>query len=247
MPGKIIITKDGSPSVELREGVTYHSTFGAIQESRHVFVGEGWKAIVGSGVKGADGEVRSMDAEMTDMETVHVFELGFGTGLNALLTFIEAEAIGRPVLYETVEVAPLDASIFESLSYCELLGRPDLQEVFLQMHRCDWDSSVQISPRFTFYKSRDAWPDHVLQQPANVVYYDAFDPMTQPELWEERVFRRLAEQLTPGALLVTYCSKGVVRRALQAAGFCVEKRPGPPGKREIVRARLATVKNGSPA
>lgn len=233
MPGKIIITKDGSPSVELREGVTYHSTFGAIQESRHVFVGEGWKAIVGSGVNGAD--------------TVHVFELGFGTGLNALLTFIEAEAIGRPVLYETVEFAPLDASIFESLSYCELLGRPDLREVFLQMHRCDWDSSVQISPWFTFYKSRDAWPDHVLQQPADVVYYDAFDPMTQPELWEERVFRRLAEQLTPGALLVTYCSKGVVRRALQAAGFCVEKRPGPPGKREIVRARLATVKNGSQA
>ncbi len=106
---------------------------------------------------------------------------------------------------------------------------------------------VQISPWFTLYKSRDAWPDHVLQRSAHLVYYDAFDPVTQPELWEERVFRRLGEQLMPGALLVTYCSKGVVRRALQAAGFRVEKRPGPPGKREMVQARLATVKSSSPA
>jgi len=90
----------------------------------------------------------------------------------------------------------------------------------------------------------DAWPDHVLLQPAKLVYYDAFDPVVQPELWTAAVFERLAGQLAPGALLVTYCCKGSVRRALQAAGFRVEKRVGPPGKREIVRAWLSSANDG---
>jgi hypothetical protein len=169
---KIIVTKDGSPSIEWKEGVTYHSTFGALQESQHIFIGEGWKTL-----------------------------------------------------------QPASIRIFE-------LGRPDLFPLFRQLHTCEWDTWVTIGQYFSLYKSRDKWPEHELRQAAELVYYDAFDPVEQPELWTEDVFRRLARQLAPGAVLVTYCCKGAIRRALQAAGFQVEKRPGPPGKREVVRARL---------
>jgi tRNA U34 5-methylaminomethyl-2-thiouridine-forming methyltransferase MnmC len=219
MSRKIIITKDGSPSIEWREGVTYHSTYGALQESRHIFIREGWKA-------------------MERVTPVNVFELGLGTGLNALLTLIEAKQAGCQVMYEAVEAYPLEDAYIGKLDYCTLLGRPDMKAYFEQMHTCDWEKPVQVTPNFILYKSRDVWPDHVLCQPAELVYYDAFDPVVQPELWTADVFERLAGQLEPGALLVTYCCKGTVRRALQSAGFRVEKRPGPPGKREMVRAQL---------
>jgi tRNA U34 5-methylaminomethyl-2-thiouridine-forming methyltransferase MnmC len=222
---KIIITKDGSPSIEWREGVTYHSTYGALQESQHIFINEGWKATM----------------------AMNVFELGLGTGLNALLTLIEAERAGRRVMYETVEAYPLERNYFRELDYCTLLGRPDMKSCFEQLHTCDWEVPVSITPYFTLYKSRDVWPGHVLHQPAELVYYDAFDPVVQPELWTADVFERLAGQLAERAVLVTYCCKGAVRRALQAAGFRVEKRPGPPGKREIVRAWLASGKSSSQA
>jgi tRNA U34 5-methylaminomethyl-2-thiouridine-forming methyltransferase MnmC len=215
----IIITKDGSPSVEWEEGVTYHSTFGALQESQHIFINEGWKALAGTA-------------------PVNVFELGLGTGLNALLTLIEAERSGRQVIYEAVEAYPLESDEVRKLDYCTLLGRPDLKSCFERLHQCDWEKPVSISPYFILYKSRDVWPHHVLRQPAGLVYYDAFDPVVQPELWTPDVFGRLAGQLASGALLVTYCCKGTVRRAMQSAGFRVEKPPGPPGKREIVRAWL---------
>ena len=178
---------------------------------------------------------------------VNVFELGLGTGLNALLTLIEAERTGRRVMYEAVEAYPLEGDDFGKLDYCTLLGRPDMKTYFEQLHSCNWEAPVQITPYFTLYKSRDVWPDHVLRWPAELVYYDAFDPVVQPELWTAAVFERLAGQLAPEALLVTYCCKGSVRQALQSAGFRVEKRPGPPGKREIVRAWLASGKSSSQA
>jgi len=200
--------------------VTYHSTFGALQESRQIFIGEGWKAV-------------------KRVTPVNVFELGLGTGLNALLTLMEAERTGCHVTYEVVEAYPLEDDDFRKLDYCTLLGRPDLKMYFEQLHTCAWETPVQITPYFTLYKSRDVWPGHVLRRPAELVYYDAFDPVVQPELWTADVFERLAGQLAPAALLVTYCCKGAVRRALQSVGFRVEKRPGPPGKREVVRAWLS--------
>jgi len=268
---KIIVTRDGSLSVEWQDGMTYHSTFGALQESRHIFIDRGWKNVrqlafaqkivqfpqtadvcpSDKHLPGAPGSLAArpypsedlmQDGDVSDLPgqgtPVRVFELGLGTGLNALLTLLEAETMQLPVYYEALEAYPLEAAIFENLDYCGQLGRPGLQPKFLQLHTCDWDRPVAISPYFTFYKSRDKWPDYALRQAAELVYYDAFDPVVQPELWNASTFKHLAGQLAPGALLLTYCSKGTVRRALQEAGFCVEKLPGPPGKREMVRATL---------
>lgn len=205
MEAKVILTRDGSHTVETAAGLTYHSTFGAMQESRHIFIEAGLRAWSG------DGPVR-------------VFEMGFGTGLNALLTSME----GMEVHYETVESAPLPLSVVRQLSYCD--------ESLLVMHEAAWDSAVLIRPGFLFYKALADIRGYRLGSPADVVYFDAFDPVAQPELWTEGVFANLYAQMAPGAVLVTYCSKGVVRRALQQVGFSVEKIPGPPGKREFLRA-----------
>lgn len=218
MPPKLILTKDGSHSIEWAEGVTYHSTFGAIQESRHVFIREGLQ-ILPPGRK-----------------MVQVFEMGLGTGLNALLTFLEAEARDLRVVYEAVETHPLPPVLTRELNYAELIGRRDLQEFFDRLHATDWETPVSLHPAFHFFKARRDIREYTLRRPAELVYYDAFDPVTQPELWTRDVFEHLFRQMTPGALLVTYCSKGEVRRTLQTVGFRVGKVPGPPGKREMIRA-----------
>ncbi|GGB12058.1 tRNA (5-methylaminomethyl-2-thiouridine)(34)-methyltransferase MnmD [Puia dinghuensis] len=209
---KIIVTKDGSHTLEGAGGVTYHSTFGAVQESRHIFIDAGLKAAQG--------------------RPLRVFEMGFGTGLNALLTLME----GRPIQYETVETIPLPLTMVKELNYCEVLGRPDCQSLFERLHSTPWEEPMEVQPGFRLLKSRGDIRDYDLREPADLVYYDAFDPVAQPELWTEEVFGRLYGQLAPGAIVVTYCCKGAVRRALRAVGFKTEKLPGPPGKREILRA-----------
>jgi tRNA U34 5-methylaminomethyl-2-thiouridine-forming methyltransferase MnmC len=213
---KLIVTDDGSHSIEGEGGGTYHSTFGAIRESRHVFVGTGLHA--------------------APPGPLCIFEMGLGTGLNALLCLIEAIDSGRPIRYETVETNPLPAPLVRELNYCRLLGRPELQGLFEQLHAGDWDTPVGLCPEFELFKSRHDLRDHALVRPADLVFYDAFDPVTQPQLWTREVFEGLIGQLAPGAILVTYCCKGEVQRALRASGFRVEKLPGPPGKREILRA-----------
>jgi len=217
------MTEDGSHSIETEGGQTYHSTRGAIQESMHVYIQEG---------------LRQLPA---GKDPIHIFEMGMGTGLNVLLTLLAAEQMQRDIFYETVELKPLDESLIPSLNYCEQLGVPGHSSLFEQIHDCAWDIPVQTGSRFTFYKTRRDVVGYSLQQPANLVYYDAFAPAVQPELWSGEIFKKLFSQLLPGALLVTYSSSGAVRRALQAAGFSVEKIPGPPGKREITRA----IKGGS--
>jgi len=209
---KLIVTDDGSHTVEGIGGVTYHSRFGALQESRHIFIGAGLHSV--------------------DASPVRIFEMGFGTGLNALLTLFE----GRPVHYETVETEPLESA--RDLNFCEVLGRPGCRPVFERLHDAEWERPVEIIPGFQLFKSRRDIREYTFREPADLVYYDAFDPVAQPELWTEELFARLFAQLAPGAVLVTYCCKGAVRRALQAAGFETEKLPGPPGKREFLRARV---------
>jgi len=205
------VTDDGSHTLEVKTGVTYHSRFGALQESQHIFIAAGLR--------------------MMPTRLVRVFEMGFGTGLNALLTLLEGGAIH----YETVETAPV--LMAPRLNYPEILGRPDCRPVFERLHSEEWEKPVEITPEFQLFKSRRDIREYTLREPADLVYYDAFDPVGQPELWTEELFGRLWGQLAPGAILVTYCSKGNVRRALQAVGFKTEKLAGPPGKREFLRAR----------
>ena len=212
MVPKLIVTDDGSHTLEVRSGVTYHSRFGALQESRHIFIAAGLHAVGASPVR--------------------VFEMGFGTGLNALLTLLE----GRPVHYETVETEPLDQA--QELNFCEVLGRPDCRPLFERLHTAEWARPVDITPGFRLCKNRQDIRGYTLREPADLVYYDAFDPVVQPELWTLELFAGLFHQLAPGASLVTYCCKGAVRRALQAAGFETEKLVGPRGKREFLRARV---------
>jgi len=157
-------------------------------------------------------------------------------GLNVLLSFLEAASYERAIHYEAVEAYPLEEQLTVAINYCRQLGRMDLQPVFEKIHGCPWETTVMLSPVFSLYKSRKDMLQYTFREPAELVYFDAFAPEDQPELWDQAVFDKLYRQMAPGALLLTYCSKGTVRRALQAAGFRVEKVPGPPGKREIVRA-----------
>ena len=163
-------------------------------------------------------------------EDLAVFEMGFGTGLNALLTLIEADKIKRPIHYTTLELFPLETSEALGLNYCMQLGRLDLLQSYTLMHDCEWESKIPVSPYFHFQKIKADIKEYTSPTLFNLVYYDAFAPVAQPSLWTAKLFETIYRWLRPGGILITYSSKGVVRRALQSAGFEVEKLPGPPGK-----------------
>lgn len=217
---RIVKTDDGSHSLELvGKGEHYHSTFGAVQESRHVFIQKGLLILP------------SKEAP------VKILEVGFGTGLNALLTLIESQRLGTPIQYYTLEPFPLLKEEFEALNYPDILGQGKYAEHYLSFHQCPWEREIEISSGFSFFKTKDGLNEANLPFSFfDLVYYDAFGPDTQPELWEEAVFQKVFAAMRPGGTLVTYSAKGVVRRALKACGFNVESLPGPPGKREMTRA-----------
>jgi len=222
MERKIITTKDGSHTVQWPEWkVTYHSTHGAIQESAHIFIQAGLHYIL----------------QQNPSQPVYIFEMGFGTGLNAFLTAIEAQKAKINIHYTTVELYPLSLDEIAALNYPELLNGD--ANLFQQLHQSKWNEAVTISDNFTLEKIDANLFDYTTNQLFNVIYYDAFDPSTQPELWTQAVFEKLYTMLSNNGILVTYSSKSAIRRAMQAAGFVVTKLPGPPGKREIVRAASA--------
>ncbi len=217
---EIMITADGSVTVAIPElKVTYHSKHGAVQESMHVFIEAGLKPL------------------LHRQETLYIFEMGLGTGLNALLTLIEAEAHQQKIHYQSVEAFPLERALITQLNYCEQLEKPALKPVFEELHTAPWDQPIALTPWFVFQKHNTSLFNFSITQPVNLIYYDAFAPSAQPELWTVDAFTHLFNMLMAGGVLVTYCSKSVVRHAMMAAGFIVEKIPGPHGKREMVRAR----------
>lgn len=175
-------------------------------------------------------------------EPFRVFEVGFGTGLNALLTLIESEKSGIKVYYETIEPYPLDETEIVSLNYCHQLSRPDLQTAFEKIHNCEWEKEIVITENFTLLKRKETLLTLKPLKLLNVIYFDAFAPNAQPELWTKEIFDKMYTMLEPGGLLVTYCSKGDVRRAMIAAGFSVEKLQGPPHKREMIRGTRTMIK-----
>jgi len=218
---QLIITRDGSHTFSVPEmNVTYHSHHGAIQESLHVFINAGLKYV--------------LDTE--NLPFIFIFEMGFGTGLNALLTMIEAERLQQPVHYTAIELYPLQENEINSLNHCDQLKMADLNTVVQLLHRCEWEKDVIISPFFTFNKVKVSLFDFTTHQRFHLIYYDSFAPAAQPEHWTTEVFEKLFSILLPGGILVTYCSKSIVRKAMQAAGFLVTKIQGPWGKREMVRA-----------
>ncbi|MCZ2443037.1 MAG: tRNA (5-methylaminomethyl-2-thiouridine)(34)-methyltransferase MnmD [Flavobacteriales bacterium] len=214
----IILTKDGSDTIlhpVLNEH--YHSIHGAIAESEHVFIKHGMQAI--------------------DNNPVNILEIGMGTGLNAFLTWLEAEKTKRPVHYVTLEPYPVTEDLAKALNYAQVL-RAD-RKWFLMLHHCPWEKPNVLSPIFSFEKHKTAIQSFATTKKFHLIYFDAFSPDKVPEMWQADVFNKLYQILEPGGLLVTYCAKGAVKRTLQEVGFFVKKVAGPPGKREMMIAGKA--------
>jgi tRNA U34 5-methylaminomethyl-2-thiouridine-forming methyltransferase MnmC len=219
MKREIIITQDGSHTIAIEQtNITYHSRYGAIQESKHVYIQSGLKKL------------------LDQKPCINIFEMGFGTGLNALLTLISAVENDQKIYYETIDEYFLEDQLLEKLNYCEHLERPDLRSTFIQLHNCEQGKEVSINSFFSFKKINTSLQDFIFSRSFDIIFYDAFAPRAQPELWTEEIFTKLFAALDPNGSLVTYCSKGSVKRAMQAAGSIVEHLPGPPHKREILRA-----------
>ena len=213
------ITSDGSHTVAVPAmHVTYHSIYGAIQESMHVFINSGLKPL------------------LHKMETINIFEMGFGTGLNALLSLQEAIRRDQKIFYYAVELFPLQFSEYSSLNYSSQLHDDSLRSNFKLMHESEWKKDIAIHSLFTLHKTNQSLLNLTINQSFNLIFFDAFAPTAQPELWTQQVFEKMFYLLSNQGVLVTYCSKGDVRRAMAAVGFTVEKLQGPPGKREMLRA-----------
>lgn len=216
---RLEITADGSHTLFIPEmDEHYHSVNGAVQESRHVFIEAGWKHRL--------QEKRETPAE------IRILEIGFGTGLNAFLTLLEAERSGHPVHYYSIERYPLEPETVRALNY----GEGSYQDRFQALHAAPWNEPALITPRFTLHKILGDSNHCALPEKIDLVYFDAFAPDKQPEMWNPGIFGKLYACMTPGALLTTYCAKGAVRRMMKEAGYSVERIPGPPGKREMLRA-----------
>lgn len=218
----IIFTEDGSHTIAIAENITYHSKYGAMQESLHVFVQSGLQYFIE-----ADAQHQS--------EPVKIFEMGFGTGLNALLSLHYALQHNKKINYQTIEAYPLSTEEVLQLNYTDLPLK-NLKQSFYSMHKYEWDKLVELHPLFSFKKIKSSLENFESSEQFHLIYFDAFDPNTQPGLWTEAIFKKMYSLLYANGILVTYCSKGSVQRALKAAGFRLEKIKGPPGKREIIRA-----------
>ena len=215
---KLITTEDGSHSIHLVElDETYHSIHGAIQESKHVFIAAGLNYWLSENPKSA---------------SLSILEFGFGTGLNALLTAIEVTP-GKNVSYHSLEKYPLPTEITNSLNYGEVLHSTALLS---KIHKAGWGEEQTITPNFSIKKIEADFRDYANDVYYDIIYFDAFAPSKQPELWTKEIFAHCYQLLNEGGVLVTYSAKGQLKRDLKSIGFVVESLPGPPGKFEITRA-----------
>lgn len=214
---EVLITEDGSSSLRRKDlGEGYHSTFGAIEEGVHIFINAGLRNI----------EKHSL---------INILEIGFGTGLNAILTLDYSNKENQKIYYQTIEKYPLSQEIISQLNYGKVLS---LEEEFLNLHSVSWNENAKINNLFSIHKIDK--PAEDLNYKSNffdIIYFDAFAPQFEENLWQQEMFTKLYSSLKEGGLLVTYCCKGDVKRALKASGFQIEKLPGPKGKREILRAK----------
>jgi len=212
-------SRDGSSTVLSKEfGVTYHSKYGAIQESRHVFIKEG------------------LHHRCRAKKELAILEVGFGTGLNALLTMLEANKLALKINYTALEPHPVAQDIVGQLNYCEKLNVNNGSCEFQQIHDAAWDAETTINERFSIVKFKKQVENLEFEKKFDIIYYDTFAPNVQPKLWEKEVMEKMFVALRPNGVLVTYCAKGVFKRTLKTIGFNVETLKGPPGKREMVRA-----------
>ena len=217
MKREIIITNDGSTTIRIPEwDENYHSTHGAIQEAKHVFIKNGLDLF-------------------QNQDAISILEIGFGTGLNAFITFLET-INKEKVNYVGVEAYPISAEEVLQMNYVSELQAADFKSIFQTMHNCSWEIDNLITAKFSLTKRKQFFQDIEDKNQFNLIYFDAFGFPLQPELWSEVIFKKMYEALLPNGVLVTYACRTPIRKAMLTAGFSVEKLPGAPGKREMLRA-----------
>jgi len=218
---RIITSEDGSHTIELiGKDEQYHSTHGAVQESNHVYIRHGLERIAES------------------RKQIHILEVGMGTGLNVLLTFQYAMKQQLDIHYTAVEAYPLEETIYQQLNYSHMIDNDDsLASIFNRIHDSQWNEEISLNNTFRFIKIDQKIQEVSLKDNYfNLVYHDAFNPDLEPDLWDEELFHKIYKSMTPESVLSTYSTKGIIKRALKACGFSIQKKPGPPGKREILNA-----------
>ena len=216
MKRELIITEDGSSSIYVKDlNESYHSRFGALNESLHIFIESGLNQL--------------------KKDSISILEVGFGTGLNALLTLDEAIKTKQIVKYYCLEKHPLSKEEWASLNYTDIT-QIENAHLFNQLHELEWDSWHELSDYYNFYKSKQDLLKFETNLKFDLIYFDAFSPDVQAKLWTEEVFQKMYNCMNPGGLFLSYSVKGMVKRALKSVGFNIELIPGPIGKRVIMRA-----------
>lgn len=217
MKREIIITDDGSTTIRIPDwDENYHSTHGAIQEAKHVFIKNGLDLF-------------------QNQKSISILEIGFGTGLNAFITFLET-VNKEKVNYVGVEAYPISNEEIAQMNYVAELQATQYQSVFDEMHACDWESEQNITKNFILTKRKQFFQDIEDKEQYDLIYFDAFGFPLQPELWSETIFKKMYEALLPKGTLVTYACRSSIKNAMLSVGFSIEKLPGAPGKREMLRA-----------
>ena len=216
----LIVTDDGSHSlISPLFGEMYHSKHGAMQETQTVFIQAGFEAM--------------------DMPIIRILEIGMGTGLNLFMTYLAwLKRSPRPtVQYIAYEAYPVTADLYTSLNFADTLGATEQTPILQQIHMAEWGKAFTIADGFTIEKRQETFQNIALKDAVDLIYYDAFAPTTQPELWEVPMMQKMYDALSPKGILTTYCAKGVFKRTLKSVGFTVEALAGPKGKREMTRGR----------
>ena len=225
MKRSIITTSDGSKTIQIEEwNEQYHSKHGAIQEANHVFIKHGLHHFC------------HPELDSGSQKNIKILEIGFGTGLNAYITLLEAEKLNINIDYIGVEGYPVLMDEINQLNYEEELNSSKQASLFKKLHEVSWDKTYELTSNFKLTKQKKMFHDIDETNKYNIIYFDAFGARVQPELWTETIFDKMFKALKSNGVLVTYSAKGSVRRAMQTVGFKVEKLPGPPGKREMLRA-----------
>ncbi|MEO8254005.1 MAG: tRNA (5-methylaminomethyl-2-thiouridine)(34)-methyltransferase MnmD [Flavobacterium sp.] len=215
MKREIIKTADGSTTIHLTDwNESYHSKNGAIQEAYHVFIKNGLTFI--------------------KEKSVSILEIGFGTGLNAFITLLEAQKNNLTIDYVGIEAYPVVEEEAFAMNYLTELSANDFEAEFKKMHQCPWNEKIVFNPNFSLTKRNQFFQDIEDKNSFDLIYFDAFGYQVQPELWSTEIFKKMYESLKDKGVLVTYAARGVVKRSMQEVGFTVKKVPGPPGKREMM-------------
>ena len=217
MKRNIIQTRDGSTTIHIEDwDECYHSRFGAIQEAQHVFIKKG--------------------LSLFENESVSILEIGFGTGLNAFITFLEYPKFNQKINYVGVEAYPVSSEEAASMNYVAELNAENRREIFEKLHQCQWENSNVLNEDFVFTKRKQFFADIDDLEKFDLIYFDAFGYDVQPELWSTSIFKKMFDALKSKGIMVTYAARGVIKRNMIEAGFTVEKHEGAPGKREMFRA-----------